>query len=262
MGGFQANGTQLLQLFIMTMRVISCDHVFKIFKRNTGQRLLRHHVASWFDRHQAETFFALKDVTFSLQKGQSLGICGGNGAGKSTLLNLIAGLGRPDKGNIEVNGRVSALLELGSGFHPDLTGAENLKINAALSGLTRRQTAALFDSIIEFSGIGEFIDEPLRTYSSGMVLRLAFSVAIMVDPDILVVDEIFAVGDQTFQAKCQERIRSLRQRGATLVCVSHSPGTLVDLCDEGIWLDHGQVMFHGKIRDVLNAYQGHPTTMV
>jgi ABC-type polysaccharide/polyol phosphate transport system ATPase subunit len=151
------------------------------------------------------------------------------------------------------------LLELGSGFHPDLTGAENLKINAALSGFSRRQTATLFDSIVEFSGIGEFIDEPLRTYSSGMVLRLAFSVAITLDPDVLIVDEILAVGDQAFQARCQDRIRELRHRGTTFVCVSHSPEMLLDLCDVGLWLDHGQAVLQGRMRDVLHEYQGYLT---
>jgi ABC-type polysaccharide/polyol phosphate transport system ATPase subunit len=241
------------------MAIISCEHVSKTFKRHAGQRLLRHHVSSWLNRHHTEVFHALKDVSFSVQNGESLGICGSNGAGKSTLLNLITGLGRPDSGKIEVNGRVSALLELGSGFHPDLTGAENLKINAALSGFSRRQTAALFNSIVEFSGIGEFIDEPLRTYSSGMVLRLAFSVAITLDPDVLIVDEILAVGDQAFQARCQERIRELRHRGTTFVCVSHSPEMLLELCDVGLWLDHGQAVLQGRMRDVLHAYQGYLT---
>jgi ABC-type polysaccharide/polyol phosphate transport system ATPase subunit len=239
------------------MDIIRCQNVSKIFKRQAGQRLLRHHLSSWFSGRRPESFYALNDVTFSVKKGESLGICGSNGAGKSTLLNLMTGLGRPEKGKIEVNGKVCALLELGSGFHPDLTGAENLKVNAALTGFSRRQTAARFDSVVEFSGIGEFINEPLRTYSSGMVLRLAFSVAIAVDPDILIVDEILAVGDHTFQAKCQERIRELRNQGTTFVCVSHSPAMLLELCDIGLWLDHGQAVLQGSMSDVLNAYQGH-----
>ena len=239
------------------MAIISCEHVSKTFKRHTGQRLLRHHVSSWFNRHQSEVFYALRDVSFSVREGESLGICGSNGAGKSTLLNLITGLGRPEAGKVEVNGKVGALLELGSGFHPDLTGAENLRINAALNGFSRSRTRALFDSIVEFSGIGEFIDEPLRTYSNGMVLRLAFSVAITMEPDVLIVDEILAVGDQSFQAKCHDRIRELRNRGTTFVCVSHSPGMLQDLCDVGLWLDHGQIVLQGRMGDVLHAYQGH-----
>jgi ABC-type polysaccharide/polyol phosphate transport system ATPase subunit len=239
------------------MYIISCQHVSKIFRRHTGQRLLRQHLSSWLHLQRTEAFYALKDVTFSVQPGQSLGICGSNGAGKSTLLNLITGLGQPEEGRIEVNGRVNALLDLGAGFHPDLTGAENLRLNAALCGLSRRQTAELFDSIVDFSGIGEFIDEPLRTYSSGMILRLAFSVAIVVDPDVLLIDEILAVGDQTFQQKCQDRIRTLRKRGTTFVCVSHSPQMLLDLCDMGLWLDHGQAVLQGSMSDVLHAYQGH-----
>jgi ABC-type polysaccharide/polyol phosphate transport system ATPase subunit len=244
----------------MTDDLIICDHVSKIFKRHTGQRLLRQHLSSWLRRDRAETFYALKDVTFSIPHGTSLGICGSNGAGKSTLLNLMTGLGRPEEGRIEVNGRVAALLELGSGFHPDLTGAENLRLNAALLGFNQKQTRALFDSIVEFSGIGEFIDEPLRTFSSGMILRLAFSIAMSVEPDLLIVDEILAVGDQAFQEKCHQRVQQLRRRGTTFVCVSHSTKMLLDLCDVGIWLDHGEVVLQGSMSEVIGAYQGRMAT--
>jgi len=244
------------------MEIISCENVSKVFRRHTGPRLLRQHLADLFKREATEVFYALQNVTFSVQVGESLGICGSNGAGKSTLLNLLTGLGRPETGNIYVNGRVAALLELGSGFHPDLTGAENLRINAALLGFSRKKTNELFDSIVDFSGIAEFINEPLRTYSSGMALRLAFSVAINVEPDILIIDEILAVGDQNFQAKCQDRIRALRQRGTTFVCVSHSQDTLLDLCDNGIWLDHGHVVLCGRMCDVVNAYKGRMTAKI
>jgi lipopolysaccharide transport system ATP-binding protein len=171
-------------------------------------------------------------------------------------LSLITGLAKPDEGSLEVKGRVAALLELGSGFHPDLTGAENVRLNASLLGFTKQQTEDMYDAIVDFSGIGDFIDEPLRTYSSGMVVRLAFSVAINVDPDILIVDEVIAVGDQDFQAKCYDRVRKLRHAGKTFVCVSHSPAILLEICDQGIWLDHGQVVLQGDIRDVIEAYQG------
>jgi ABC-type polysaccharide/polyol phosphate transport system ATPase subunit len=241
------------------MAIISCQHVSKVFQRQTGQQLLRHHLSTWLRKRHSDAFYALKDVSFALREGESLAICGSNGAGKSTLLNLITGLGRPDAGTIDVNGRVSALLELGAGFHPDLTGAENVKLNAALLGFSRKDTSTLFDSIVDFSGVADFINEPLRTYSSGMTLRLAFAVGISVEPDILIIDEILAVGDQQFQAKCHERIRTLRQRGTSFVCVSHSSEMLLEFCDIGLWLDHGEAVLQGDIRDVLNAYQGHLT---
>jgi ABC-type polysaccharide/polyol phosphate transport system ATPase subunit len=240
------------------MHVIQCQNVSKIFRRHTGQRLVREHVAGWFRRqHAEEPFYALRDVSVTVENGHSIGIVGPNGAGKSTLLSLITGLAKPDEGALEVKGRIAALLELGSGFHPDLTGAENVRLNASLLGFTKTQTEDMYDAIVDFSGIGDFIDEPLRTYSSGMIVRLAFSVAINVDPDILIVDEVIAVGDQDFQAKCFDRVRELRRRGKTFVCVSHSPGILLEICDQGIWLDHGQVVLQGDIREVIQAYQGH-----
>jgi len=238
------------------MDIVSCNQVVKHFKRHTGQRLLWQHVSALFSLQRAERFYALNGVTFSIPKGSSLGICGHNGAGKSTLLNLIAGMGQPDKGTIEVRGRVAALLELGSGFHPDLTGAENFRLNSALLGFSRKQTAELFDTVVDFSGLADFINEPLRTYSSGMILRLAFATAINVAPDVLIVDEILAVGDDTFQEKCHQRIAELRRRGTTFVCVSHSAQMLLNLCDIGLWLDRGQVVLQGSMRDVVNAYHG------
>jgi ABC-type polysaccharide/polyol phosphate transport system ATPase subunit len=183
-------------------------------------------------------------------------VVGPTGAGKSTLLGLLAGLAQPDCGEITVNGRVAALLELGSGFHPDLTGAENLWLNASLLGLTRKRTEELFDTIVEFAGIGEFIGEPLRTYSAGMLMRLAFSVAVNTDADILVIDEILAVGDQAFQAKCFERILEFRRGSKTILCVSHSLEMLESLCDRALWLDHGEVMMDGTMRSVREAYEG------
>jgi ABC-type polysaccharide/polyol phosphate transport system ATPase subunit len=244
----------------MSQPIIICDHVSKVFRRHTGPRLLRQHLSSWMRRDQTEAFYALRDVSFTVEKGVSLGICGGNGAGKSTLLNLITGLGRPEAGRIQVNGKVAALLELGAGFHPDLTGAENLRLNAALMGFSRRETDSMFNTIVEFAGVGEFINEPLRTYSSGMTLRLAFSIAITVDPDLLIVDEVLAVGDQAFQEKCLERIRALRRAGTTFVCVSHSAKMLLDLCDVGLWLDRGEVVLQGSMHKVLDAYEGRRLT--
>lgn len=241
------------------MPLIKCKNVSKTFHQQGGhKRLLRQYVAGFFTRReqQQDMFYALRNVSFEVSKGESIGIVGSNGAGKSTLLSVITGLAHPDEGSIEVNGRVAALLELGSGFHPDLTGRENIRMNASLLGFSRRKTEDLFESIVEFSGVREFIDEPLRTYSSGMVLRLAFSVAVNVDPDILLIDEVLGVGDQAFQTKSLERIHELRDAGTTLLCVSHAAVLLSQFCDRGIWLDHGQVMMQGDIRDVISAYEG------
>src|SRR6266542_2508720 len=182
--------------------VIRFQNVSKTFSRHAHQVLLRQRIAQALRRDDSDRFYALKNVSFDLSRGESMAVMGRNGAGKSTLLSVVAGLSRPDQGSIEVNGRVAALLELGSGFHPDLTGRENVRLNASLLGLTRRRTAEVFDSIVDFAAIGDFIEEPLRTYSSGMVMRLAFSVAINVDPEILLIDEVLAVGDIAFQEKC------------------------------------------------------------
>ena len=216
--------------------------------------LLRERLAKSLRSAPREPFYALRNVTFAVEHGESLGIIGRNGAGKSTLLNIATGLCPPDEGEVQLTGRVAALLELGSGFHLDLTGAENVRINAAMLGLKRRQVQERFDAIVEFSGVAAFIDEPLRTYSSGMMMRLAFSVAVNVDPDILIIDEVLAVGDQDFAAKCLERILRLRHAGKTLICVSHSLQALGQLCDRGLWLDHGQVMKTGPMCQVIDAY--------
>ena len=236
--------------------LIEFQNVSKWFPHSTGRQLLRTHIARWFGRVHHEPFYALRNVSFQLEDGESLAIVGSNGAGKSTLLSLAAGLTPPDQGKVLVQGRIAALLELGSGFHPDLTGAENLVLNAALLGLSKRQTSQLFDRIVEFSGIGEFIDDPLRTYSSGMVMRLAFSVAIQCEPDILLIDEVLAVGDASFQEKSKDALKSFRRAGKSLLFVSHSAGAVREMCDRAIWIDHGSVMMDGPVSEVLDAYQG------
>jgi ABC-type polysaccharide/polyol phosphate transport system ATPase subunit len=238
------------------MNLIECQSVTKSFQRHVGQHLLRSHLTGWFRRNPAQRFYALKNVSFTVARGESLAVIGRNGAGKSTLLSLLCGLARPDSGTIRVNGHVAPLLELGSGFHPDLTGAENVHLNAALLGFTERQTDKLYGSIIEFSGLEEFINEPIRTYSSGMVMRLAFSVAVNLDPEILIIDEVLAVGDQNFQAKCFDRIIRFREAGRSLLCVSHAPEMLQKLCDKALWLDQGDLVMSGEIGSVLRAYQG------
>jgi len=240
------------------MGVIELRNVSKTFTRHAGQMLLRNHLTRFFTGQKEHPFFALKHVSFAVERGESLAVIGSNGAGKSTLLGLVAGVSQPDEGIVAVHGQVAALLELGSGFHPSLTGRENVRLNAALLGLSRRQTAEAFERIVEFSGIREFIDEPLRTYSTGMVMRLAFSVAINRDPEILLVDEVLAVGDAAFQAKCIDRLHEFRNAGKTLLCVSHT--TLIgQLCDRAVWLDHGELMLSGAVGDVLEAYAGRQT---
>jgi ABC-type polysaccharide/polyol phosphate transport system ATPase subunit len=197
----------------------------------------------------------LKDVTFDVAPGDSLGLIGPNGAGKSTILSLAAGLSRPDAGSVTVTGRVMALLELGSGFHYDLTGAENVRVNAAMLGMTRRQLAQRFDEIVDFSGIREFINEPLRVYSSGMTMRLAFSVAVAADPDVLLIDEVIGVGDQAFYAKCLEKIRSFQSNGKTIVLASHSTELITRLCHHALWVERGHVVQHGSASDVIACYR-------
>jgi ABC-type polysaccharide/polyol phosphate transport system ATPase subunit len=238
------------------MAIIEFEHVSKSFPHQGGAKLLRDHLDLRFRKQHSTIFYALKNVSFRVGPGESLAIVGGNGAGKSTLLSLVAGLTRPKEGRVTVKGRAAALLELGSGFHPDLTGRENVHLYASLLGLTRKRTEECFETIVEFSGVGEFIDEPVRTYSSGMVMRLAFSVAVHVDPDILIIDEVLTVGDQSFAAKCFERIWEFKRAGKTLLFVSHVPEMVRQLCDRTLWLDHGEVMLMGSPDEVLRAYSG------
>jgi ABC-type polysaccharide/polyol phosphate transport system ATPase subunit len=202
-----------------------------------------------------ERFQALREVSLDVQEGDCVGLVGPNGAGKSTLLSVIAGLCEPDAGEVQVSGRVAALLELGSGFHPDLTGVENVYLNAALLGFSRRRARDKFDEIVDFSGIREFINEPLRTYSAGMTLRLAFSVAMTVDPDILLIDEVLAVGDRAFQTKCIDKIIELKRAGRALVCSSHDMDILRQLSTKTVWLEHGRIERLGPSAEVIGAYE-------
>jgi ABC-type polysaccharide/polyol phosphate transport system ATPase subunit len=238
------------------MSLIEFESVTKTFKTGTAAKLILGHIQDRLARREQVVFEALKDVSFQVEAGESLAIIGRNGAGKSTLLSLVAGLCDPNKGRVTVNGRVAALLELGSGFHPDLTGVENLWMNAALLGLTRKRTAEIFESVVEFAGIGDFIYQPLRTYSSGMTMRLAFAVAVHVDPDILIIDEVLGVGDSSFYQKCLDKIYEFRHLGKTLLFVSHSSATLGKFCDRALWLDHGQVVAEGLLDDIVPMYEG------
>ena len=196
-------------------------------------------------------FWALRDVSFDVGPGESIGIIGANGAGKSTLLRLICGLGRPTTGRVQVRGRVAALLELGAGFHPQLTGAENLYVGAIVAGLRRREVRAIYDSIVDFAELRDFIEQPLRTYSSGMQMRLGFSVAIHVDPAVMIIDEGLAVGDAHFQQKCLKRIESFRGAGKTLVMVSHDMTMIRSFCTRAVWLRRGTLVGDGPIEEVV-----------
>ena len=202
----------------------------------------------------AETFWGLRDVSFTIGHGKTVGVVGRNGAGKSTLLRLIGGVGRPDEGVIDVHGQIRALLNLGAGFHPDLTGRENTFISAVVSGMTKREVKEKLDSIVGFAELDQFIDSPLRTYSSGMQMRLAFSIAIHSTPDILLVDEVLAVGDGPFQQKCLERIAEMKARGCTIIMVSHDAGMILKMCDETVWLKQGGVAAHGPSPAVIDQY--------
>ncbi|WP_251445095.1 MULTISPECIES: ABC transporter ATP-binding protein [unclassified Microbacterium] len=199
------------------------------------------------------TFTAVSDVTLAIEAGTTVGLLGANGSGKSTLLKLIGGIVSPTRGTVQTRGRMAALLELGAGFHPDLSGRENVYLNASLLGLSREQITARFDDILAFSGIGEFIDTAVKFYSSGMYVRLAFAVAVHTDPDILLVDEVLAVGDEAFQRKCMERIAQFRQEGRTIILVSHAANQVQELCDRGIVLSHGEVVFDGDTNEAVRA---------
>jgi ABC-type polysaccharide/polyol phosphate transport system ATPase subunit len=228
--------------------------ITKTFAHQTGRRLLRDRLADLARPSSTARFTALDNVSFELKHGGSLGLLGANGAGKSTLLNVATGLSLPDSGTFEIDGRIAAMLELGAGFHPDLTGAENLNLYAAFLGLSRKQTAAKFDSIVEFSEVTDFIDDLLRTYSAGMVVRLAFSVAIHTNPDILLIDEVIGLGDQAFHARVLEKIREFQRAGKTVVLASHSLELLGMLCQTGLWLDHGKIVRLGPMAEVAAAY--------
>ncbi len=200
-----------------------------------------------------EDFYALNDVSFEVEPGTTLGLIGPNGSGKSTLLKMIGGIIQPTVGTVEHRGRVAALLELGAGFHPDLTGRENVYLNAAILGLSKAETDSHFDEILDFSGIERFIDTQVKFYSSGMYVRLAFAVAVHVNPDILIIDEVLAVGDEPFQRKCMDRIRDFQRSGKTIVLVTHSLDQVAEFCDRAIVLESGQVKFDGNPGDAIKT---------
>jgi lipopolysaccharide transport system ATP-binding protein len=204
-----------------------------------------------------EELWALRDVSLQLPRGRMVGLIGSNGSGKSTLLKLIGGILKPTAGAIDVAGRVSALIELGAGFHPEFTGRENVYVNGILLGLSRAEIRERFDDIVGFAGLAAFIDNPVKTYSSGMYMRLGFAIAVTVDPDILLIDEVLAVGDEAFQHKCVGKIQEFKARGKTICLVSHDLGAVERLCDEAVWLDQGRLMGHGGTRQIIDRYLHH-----
>ena len=235
---------------------------FAVDVRNVSKRFQRHadRRSSLKERivrgrsKRAEDFWAVRDVSLQIPTGSVYGLIGHNGSGKSTLLKMIGGIYRPTVGTITAQGRVAALIELGAGFHPDMSGRENIALNGSILGLSRKEIAAVTDEIIEFSGLSEFINDPVKHYSSGMYVRLGFSVAVHMKPDVLLVDEVLAVGDEEFQRKCFDHLYGLRKAGKTIIVVSHGLGQLEGLCDEVAWLDHGRMQEHGPAVETIASY--------
>lgn len=255
---FQVSGDINSRTAAPVVSVRSVNKVFRVYGR-PADRLLRPVInrlrgLAGFTPHPPRLFHALRDVSFDISPGETVGIIGRNGSGKSTLLQIIVGTLRASSGTVQVNGRVSALLELGAGFNPEFTGRENVYLAGAIIGLSASEMSGLLPTIEKFADIGEFIDQPVKTYSSGMYVRLAFSTAIHVSPDILVVDEALAVGDTAFQTKCLTRIRKMQSEGVSIILVTHSTNTLLEYCDRGIYLRHGEIVLDGACRDVVKRY--------
>ncbi|MGV1003162.1 MAG: ABC transporter ATP-binding protein [Candidatus Nanopelagicales bacterium] len=238
----------------MSAPAVEARNLSKSFQRNPERRTTFKERLARGKAAPSRTFWALRDASFTVAKGASLGLVGHNGSGKSTALKVLTGIYRPTSGEVHVNGSVSALLEVGAGFHPDLTGRENIRLNATILGFSAKQISYLMDQIIDFADIGDFIDSPIKHYSSGMYLRLGFAVAVMVRPEILIVDEVIAVGDEEFQRKCFDHLLSLRKAGTTMIIVSHGLNYITDLCDDALWLDRGHVRALGPAREITKVY--------
>ncbi|MGD1849378.1 MAG: ABC transporter ATP-binding protein [Cyanophyceae cyanobacterium] len=238
----------------MDNTVIQINNVSKEFQRydNPSERLRE---LMFPGRFPSRKFQALKDINLSISSGETLGIVGRNGSGKSTLLQIIVGTLQASKGNVELKGRISALLELGSGFNPEFTGEQNIFFNAQMLGLSKKEVEGKYDRIVKFADIGDFLGHPVKTYSSGMFVRLAFAVAVHTDPDILIVDDALSVGDEAFQRKCFARIKAIRDQGGTILFVSHGAATIVELCDRAILLDQGELLLEGRPKLVVDKYQ-------
>ena len=242
------------------MNAIDVSHATKVYRRYSRRRQFATLKSALLggslvrDLRPDETFPAVQDVSFTVPAGRTLGVIGRNGSGKSTMLKLVAGISKPTSGTVRVNGRISALIELGAGFHPEISGRENVFINGIMLGLTKKEVARRFDEIVEFAELQEFIDAPVKTYSSGMYMRLGFAVAIHVDPDVLLVDEVLAVGDEGFTHKCLDKFSEFKRRGRTILLVTHSLGLVERFCDEALWLDAGRMKAMGDPKRVVGAY--------
>lgn len=233
------------------------DRVTKTFRVHQERATSLKQFLAARGRNRYDDFYALRDISFDVREGEAFGVIGHNGSGKSTLLKCMAGILRPNSGQVDVHKRMSALLELGAGFHPELSGRDNVYLNAAILGMTRRDIAKRFDEIVDFSGLEQFIDSPVKTYSSGMYVRLAFAVAINVDPELLLIDEILAVGDVTFQQKCMEKFVEFRDQGRTIVLVTHDLGSVRNFCDRAVWLEHGRISGEGDPATLVDDYTEH-----
>jgi len=240
----------------MTDKAIIVDSVWKKFRIYHERNQYLKSTITQGRRAQYEDFWALKDVSFEVEIGQTFGIIGSNGSGKSTLLKCLARILTPEQGHLESNGRTAALLELGAGFHPDLSGRENVSLNGAILGMTRREVERKFDDIVSFAGLEQFIDTPVKNYSSGMVVRLGFAVAINVEPEILIIDEVLAVGDEEFQQRCFQKIEDFRRDGRTIIFVSHGLAQVSQLCEKALWLDHGTIRTIDDSYKVVSDYTG------
>lgn len=238
----------------MSEFVIEVENVSKIYKMYAHNNDRLKEALHPFKKKYHEDYYALKNISFKIEKGTTVGFIGQNGSGKSTLLKILTGIIPPNEGNVRVNGKISALLELGTGFNPELTGIENVYFNGTILGYTRKEIDAKLDEIIQFAEIGDFINQPVKTYSSGMFVRLAFSVAINVDPDILIIDEALSVGDAYFQVKCMNRMKQFKDLGKTILFVSHDPSAVKTLCDEAYLLDSGTIIDSGKPDKVFDYY--------
>jgi ABC-2 type transport system ATP-binding protein len=235
---------------------ISIDHVSKKFRMHYEKNQYLKATLLRGRRARFDEFWAVNDLTFDIPQGSTFGIIGANGSGKSTLLKCLAGILSPDTGSLTVNGRLSALLELGAGFHPEMTGRENIFLNGAILGMTNKEIELRFDDIVDFAGLGAFIDTPVKNFSSGMVVRLGFAIAANVEPEILLIDEVLAVGDASFQQRCFEKIESFRQDGRTIVLVSHGLSQVEQLCNTVAWLEKGELRSIGDSYKIVGEYQG------
>lgn len=237
------------------MRTVQFDQVSKKYQLHS-QRTLKEFLPVFLGGKQIKKdIWALKKVSFEVEKGEALGIIGPNGAGKSTILKLIAGVTQPSAGKITVNGKISPLIELGAGFHPELTGQENIYLNGSILGMSKKEIKKKFKKIVNFAELWDFIEIPIKYYSSGMYMRLGFSIAVFVEPEILLIDEILAVGDVAFQKKCLEKMSEFKKNGVTIVFVTHSLGTVNDFCNRAIWLEKGEIKAEGEPEKVISAYQ-------